>query len=456
MGEYKKGPVKGHDTVAKATRCAVLHLDIRQRNDADDVLGQRVQKRDPQVRLDEAVALTEAINLEVAAQAVVPIRKVRPATIMGEGAIEEWHDRCHADNIEVIVVDARLTPVQQRNLERGLEVKVLDRTALILEIFGARARTKEGRLQVDLAQLSYQRSRLVRSWTHLERQRGGAGFMGGPGESQLEIDRRLIAERIDKLKSDLAKVRLTRKLQREWRQSTPVPVVAIVGYTNAGKSTLFNRLTDADVMAKDMLFATLDPTLRKFKLPSGQDVVFADTVGFVSDLPHELVDAFRATLEEVQQADLILHVRNASHPDWDAQKEDVGTVLESLGVADSETAIEQIEVWNKCDLPLAQERVTVLQDDIERHDVHVTSAISGSGLQGLLAAVDSFLTRGHKTLVVDVPWAEGAALAWLHANGDVTDTQATDNGTRVHARVTPADYAKFESRFGDTAVVLAD
>ena len=222
---------------------------------------------------------------------------------MGEGAIEEWHDRCHADNIEVIVVDARLTPVQQRNLERGLEVKVLDRTALILEIFGARARTKEGRLQVDLAQLSYQRSRLVRSWTHLERQRGGAGFMGGPGESQLEIDRRLIAERIDKLKSDLAKVRLTRKLQREWRQSTPVPVVAIVGYTNAGKSTLFNRLTDADVMAKDMLFATLDPTLRKFKLPSGQDVVFADTVGFVSDLPHELVDAFRATLEEVQQAD---------------------------------------------------------------------------------------------------------------------------------------------------------
>ena len=456
MGGVNKRQTKAYDTVAEPTRSCVLHCDIRRRPNHDDPLAQKIEKRDPQVRLDEAVALTKAINLVVVTQAVVPIRKVRPATIMGEGVIEDWHWFIHNERIEVVVIDARLTPVQQRNLERGLEVKVLDRTALILEIFGARARTKEGRLQVDLAQLSYQRSRLVRSWTHLERQRGGAGFMGGPGESQLEIDRRLIAERIDKLKTDLGKVRSTRKLQREWRQSTPVPVVAVVGYTNAGKSTLFNRLTDADVLAKDMLFATLDPTLRKFKLPSGQDVVFADTVGFVSDLPHELVDAFRATLEEVQQADLILHVRNASHPDWDAQKEDVDRVLESLGVVNTETAIAQIDVWNKCDLPLGRERAEILFADEDVGSVHVTSAITGEGLSSLLSAIDTFLTRGHRDLVVDVPWAEGAALAWLYDHGDVTEAQTLESATRLKVRVTPADHAKFESRFGDSAVVLAN
>src|SRR5579871_3593675 len=324
------------------TRALVVYPHLRSCGDGGAL-------RSPGARLDEAVALAEAIALDVVATRVVPVVRPRPSTLIGKGSVEALAALVEENSVELAVVDAAVTPVQQRNLERAWKCKVIDRTGLILEIFGERARTHEGRLQVELAALSYQRSRLVRSWTHLERQRGGFGFLGGPGESQLEIDRRLIGERIARLRKDLDEVKRTRALHREARRRVPYPVVALVGYTNAGKSTLFNRLTRSAVTADDMLFATLDPTMRRLELPSGRTVILSDTVGFISELPTHLVAAFRATLEEVIEADLVVHVRDAHHPDSDAQAEDVRAVLADLGI--DETAEERIiEVMNKIDL----------------------------------------------------------------------------------------------------------
>ncbi|MCG8511990.1 MAG: GTPase HflX, partial [Rhodospirillales bacterium] len=341
-----------------AERCLVIHPNLK---------SDRAGIRSPASRLDEAVGLARGISLSVVHAEVVNINRRRPSTLFGQGTVTRLHEIVVGRNgderkpakIEVAVVDAALSPVQQRNLEKALGCKVIDRTGLILEIFGARARTREGRLQVELAALTYQRSRLVRSWTHLERQRGGHGFMGGPGEAQIEIDRRILSDRITRLRKELAEVKRTRALQRKARQRVPYPIIALVGYTNAGKSTLFNLLTKADVTAKDQLFATLDPTMRGLDLPSGRMVILSDTVGFISDLPHELVAAFHATLEEVLEADLIVHVRDISHPDNDAQKDDVHGVLVELGV-DPEAGSGMIEALNKVDLLAPEDKATII------------------------------------------------------------------------------------------------
>ena len=332
-----------------------------------------------------------AIDLEVVDALAAPISEIRPATLIGKGKVDEIKAVCENAHVELVICDGQLSPVQQRNLEKAWNVKVLDRTGLILEIFGERARTAEGRLQVELAHLSYQKGRLVRSWTHLERQRGGFGFLGGPGETQIEADRRAIGDRIARLKRELEEVKRTRGLHREARNRVPFPVVALVGYTNAGKSTLFNRLTRADVLAKDQLFATLDPTMRGVTLPSKRKVILSDTVGFISDLPTQLVAAFRATLEEVLEADVLLHVRDISHPDSDAQKEDVLSVLSELGVA-PEAQDMMIEVWNKIDLLAEDQRGVVAQRGPESAEVPV-SAITGEGIDQLLARIDEALSR---------------------------------------------------------------
>jgi GTP-binding protein HflX len=335
--------------------------------------------------------------------------------------------------------------VQQRNLEKAWKCKVIDRTGLILEIFGARARTHEGRLQVELAALTYQQSRLVRSWTHLERQRGGFGFLGGPGESQLEMDRRLIRDRIAKLKEELDGLRRTRALHREARKRVPYPVVALVGYTNAGKSTLFNRLTRAEVMAKDLLFATLDPTMRRLALPSGRQAILSDTVGFISDLPTHLVAAFRATLEEVTEADLVLHVRDVSHPDTEAQKADVETVLTELGLAD-EVAGGMVEILNKIDL-LDDERREVVRNQASRNrDVVPISAATGEGCDELLAVVDGRIDGGRQTVHVRVALEDGATLAWLYRHGEVLDRRDDETTAHVSVRLSPPDLGRFRSR----------
>lgn len=413
--------------------------------------------RPPAARLAEAVGLAEGIGLAVAHDEVVNVPRLRPSTLFGSGTVDRLAQvvsgkaPCNGTGsedgkIDVAVIDAALTPVQQRNLERGLGCKVIDRTGLILEIFGARARTREGRLQVELAALTYQRSRLVRSWTHLERQRGGHGFMGGPGEAQIEIDRRILSDRIIRLTKDLKEVKRTRTIQRRARQRVPYPVIALVGYTNAGKSTLFNRLTRADVTVKDQLFATLDPTMRGLDLPSGRPVILSDTVGFISDLPHELIAAFQATLEEVCEADVIVHVRDVSHPDSDAQKGDVQGVLGELGL---EAAVESgmIEALNKIDLLAEDERaLTVNQAARQSPSAIPTSAATGQGCDVLLSALDMRLSEARELISADIALTDGKSLAWLYAHGEVIERADDETLAHVKVRLDAADVARFARR----------
>ncbi len=391
----------------------------------------------------EAVGLAASIGLVVVHTQVLPLRARRSSTLLGEGQVENVGLAVKADRVTVAVVDAQLSPVQQRNLEREWGCKVIDRTGLILDIFGERAATREGSLQVELAHLEYQRSRLVRSWTHLERQRGGFGFLGGPGETQIEADRRLITDRIVRLKRELEQVRRTRGLHRTARSRVPYPIIALVGYTNAGKSTLFNALTGADVTAQDQLFATLDPTMRGVKLPSGRRVILSDTVGFISDLPTELVAAFRATLEEVAEADVILHVRDVAHPDSAAQRVDVMAVLDGMvedGALDPGWPSRTIEVLNKADLMGGPDQVPA------REGAVAVSAITGDGLDALRAAIDARISAGMETMEYHLPSSDGAGLAWLYEHGEVLSRDDGEDGMRVQVRLLPADRARFEER----------
>ena len=394
-------------------------------------------------KLAEAVGLAASIGLDVVHTAVLPLRTRRSSSLLGEGQVAMQHDAIGEARVTVAIVDAALSPVQQRNLERAWECKVIDRTGLILDIFGERARTREGSLQVELAHLDYQRSRLVRSWTHLERQRGGFGFLGGPGETQIEADRRLITDRIVRLKKEIEQVRRTRGLHRSARTRTPLPVVALVGYTNAGKSTLFNALTGADVHAQDQLFATLDPTMRGLRLPSGRRAVLSDTVGFISELPTELVAAFRATLEEVAEADVILHVRDAAHPDSMAQRADVLAVLQGMekeATIDAEWPRRTIEVLNKADLLGGAANVT------PREGAMAISAVTGEGLPDLLAAIDARLAAGMEQADYALAPADGAGIAWLYEHGEVVERADGEDAIRLRVRLLPADRARFEHR----------
>ena len=404
--------------------------------------------RDPEARLREAVGLAAAIDLKVAEAVAVPLAKPRPSTLLGSGTVTRLGELINGHEAAVVIVDAHLSPVQQRNLERAWETKVIDRTGLILEIFGARARTREGRLQVELAALSYQRSRLVRSWTHLERQRGGFGFMGGPGETQIEADRRQIGDRILRLKKDLEEVKRTRDLHRQARRRVPYPIVALVGYTNAGKSTLFNALTRAEVYVQDQLFATLDPTMRVLKLPSGRPVILSDTVGFVSDLPHELVAAFRATLEEVLEADIIVHVRDAAHPATDAQCADVETVLRELGVGE-EVERGLLEVLNKIDLLSPEDSRELLNQAARSARQLPVSALTGAGMGELRAHLDRLLAAGRDTVAVDLPLSDGAGIAWIYRHGEVISRSDDETQAHLVVRLDAADAARLRERRSD-------
>ncbi|MGH6720213.1 MAG: GTPase HflX [Alphaproteobacteria bacterium] len=403
--------------------------------------------RSTEARLAEAVGLAEAIALDVAAARVAPVRTPRPATLFGTGKVEELGRLCAAAGIGLVVVDAPLSPVQQRNLERAWQAKVIDRTGLILEIFGARARTSEGALQVEMAALTYQRSRLVRSWTHLERQRGGFGFLGGPGESQIEADRRQIDERLIRLKRELEDVARTRALHRQARRRVPYPVVALVGYTNAGKSTLFNRLTGSGVFASDQLFATLDPTLRGVGLPSGRRVILSDTVGFISDLPTQLVAAFRATLEEVIEADVIVHVRDASHPDSEAQRDDVNDVLRKLGLGSVLDRGLIVEVRNKIDLLDGEARERLVTATGRKPGAAAISAKTGEGCDELLRTLDARLRNGRAVVDLLLPFQAGQAIAWLYRHGEVIERADRADGVRLTVGLDPEDLARFEERY---------
>lgn len=413
-------------------RAIVLVPDIQRREDVS------VGTRSASARLEEAVGLAAAINLEVAETGIVPIKSIKPATLMGTGKVEEIAGIIKALEIGLAVVDHALSPVQQRNLEKAWHCKVLDRTGLILEIFGDRARTKEGRLQVDLAQLNYQKGRLVRQWTHLERQRGGAGFMGGPGETQIEADRREIQAKILRLENELEKVRKTRTLHRAQRKKVPHPIIALVGYTNAGKSTIFNKLTGAGVLAKDMLFATLDPTLRQLELPKGTKVILSDTVGFVSNLPTDLVAAFRATLEEVIEADLILHVRDIADPDTEAQAHDVYTILEQLGIGDSGHE-NVLEVWNKIDL-LSEDARSAIRSVKTAADTRpfLVSAITAEGLDDLLAAAETRIVGSESVITVRLTAQTMDRISWVYQNANVTGREDLENGDVILTLRAPA------------------
>lgn len=401
--------------------------------------------RTPEERMEEAIRLTCSIGLEVVEKRLVFLREIKPQTYIGGGVVQELFNQIQSENIEVLIADCALSPLQQRNLEKALKCKVIDRTALILEIFGQRARTKEGALQVEVAHLTYQRSRLVRSWTHLERQRGGTGFLGGPGEKQIEMDRRLIDEKLVRLKKELENVKKTRSLQRVKRQKVPFPVVALVGYTNAGKSTLFNALTHADVYAKDQLFATLDPTIRQVELPSGQKILLSDTVGFISELPTELVAAFRATLEEVLQADVLLHIRDASSSQKEAQKKDVEEVLKSLGLKE-EVEAGLNEVYNKIDLVDDMEAKTLKGYALRKENILCVSALTGEGLKDILSFLDKILAVSWIDTEILIRPEEGKELAWLYEHGRVETRLDTEEGICLKVKLRPEDIKKLEKR----------
>ncbi len=397
----------------------------------------QIHVRNADARLEEAVGLARAIDLTIAEAIVAPLAQIRPATYLGKGKVEEILGLIAGHDIELVVMDCALSPIQQRNLEKEWNTKVLDRTGLILEIFGRRAKTKEGALQVELAHLNYQRSRLVRSWTHLERQRGGFGFMGGPGETQIEADRRLIGDRITRIENEIKKVQATRRLHRAGRQRVPYRVVALVGYTNAGKSTLFNRLTRAEVTAADMLFATLDPTLRALTLPHGGKAMLSDTVGFISNLPTQLVAAFRATLEEVLEADIILHVRDISHEDADAQQSDVDKVLQQLGI-DAEAGGRILEVWNKIDRFDPEQRENLANIAARRppeKPCFMVSAETGEGIDALLNAIEERLAAARITLDLTIAASDGAGISWLHRNAEVLVKELHDDHFDMTVRV---------------------
>lgn len=419
------------ETDRPATRAWVIHPDIKTDRD----------RRSAGPALEEAVALAAALpNLEVVGSEVVPLPKVHPGMLFGSGKIAELKTRLAEAEIELVLIDGHVGPVQQRNLEKEWSVKILDRTGLILEIFSDRARTNEGVLQVEMAALSYQRTRLVRAWTHLERQRGGLGFVGGPGETQIEADRRAIDDQLVRLRRQLDKVVKTRELHRKARAKVPFPIVALVGYTNAGKSTLFNRLTGAEVFAKDMLFATLDPTMRRVILPSGDEIILSDTVGFISDLPTELVAAFRATLEEVLDADLIVHVRDISHAQHEEQARDVMEILHSIGVAEG---APMIEVWNKIDLLSAADQEAMRNTDARSKDVYAISAITGEGLDRLLAEIADRLKPPHLTETIRLAHSEGKKRAWLFKEGVVDTEVQGEDGSEFTVTWTPVQKERF-------------
>ena len=427
--------------VARGARVLVLCPDIR---------GTRTEQ-DPDSRLEEAKGLALAIGLVVAQAEIVPVREMRPATLFGQGQIDRIAATCELEEAELVVVDGSLSAIQQRNLEEKLKRKVIDRTGLILEIFGERAATAEGRLQVELAHLDYQQSRLVRSWTHLERQRGGFGFLGGPGETQIEADRRMIRDRMGRLRRELEQVRRTRELHRKRRGRAPWPVIALVGYTNAGKSTLFNRLTGAAVMAEDLLFATLDPTMRAITLPGVEKAILSDTVGFISDLPTQLVAAFRATLEEVTEADVILHVRDIANPDSAMQKRQVLDVLRDLGVIEregDESAVPIVELWNKWDLLDDERREELTAAAAADGGVVPISAATGQGVEALLARLGTALTEGARVHSFTLSASDGARIAWLHAHGEVLDEREAGEGQdgplrRVDVRLTEREFGRY-------------
>jgi GTPase len=440
-------PIERHRPVTRAIVIAPLRPGERRSPIGEgNAPARRPEPRSAQDRLDEAVGLAKAIDLDVRAAEIVPLTRPRPATLLGSGKVHEIGLLIAAKQAGLAIIDHAVSPIQQRNLEKAWDCKVLDRTGLILEIFGERAATREGRLQVELAHLEYQKSRLVRTWTHLERQRGGFGFLGGPGEAQIETDRRLIQERIEFIRRELAGVVRTRELHRAGRKRVPYPVVAIVGYTNAGKSTLFNRITGAGVVARDQVFATLDPTMREVKFASGRRIILSDTVGFISDLPTTLVAAFRATLEEVLAADLVLHVRDISHTETDAQRRDVEHVLGELGI-DTEAADARImQVGNKVDRLDASARGEV-ERSAERagRGLLLVSAATGEGIDALLAAIDARLGERDEILTLEIPAGQGRPLSWLHDNAEVLDQQREESGAvTLRVRIDPAVRGKFE------------